>query len=97
MTGIVINGNEIYVSQSAPASAVRAYDKITGALLRTITGTTTQITDVDQCAIYKSELYCANYGTNKVLVFPANGDGDIGPTRVITSGSFNLPIGLCID
>lgn len=93
-----VDGNELIVSHKT--GSIVSYDKNTGAVLRTITGASTQMDAIwtEQVVVYKDEIYAAAYLTQKVLVFPRNGNGNVAPTRVITGANtlFAQPIGLFI-
>lgn len=80
-TGVVVEGNEVFVSNKD--GAITVYNKTTGAPLRKIAGAATQLTELYQCSVADGELFCGSYLADKVLVFPANADGNVAPTRVI--------------
>ncbi len=86
--GLYINGNDLIVAQGS--NAIRTFDKTTGALLRTIAGESTQLGFPDQCALHGGELYCADYDSSALLVFPVAADGNVAPTRVVSGANTKL-------
>jgi hypothetical protein len=78
-TGLLVSGNELFVF-SKPG-AITVYDKTTGTQLRQIAGPLTEISELYQCSVSDNELFCASYLQDRVVVFPANGNGNIAPTR----------------
>ncbi len=80
-TGITISGSELFVASKV--GEVTVYDKKTGAQLRKLAGAATQLTELYQCSVNGSELFCASYINDRMVVFPANASGNVAPTRVV--------------
>lgn len=91
--GLLVNGNELFVMGGG---AVTVFDKTTKAQLRKIAGLSTMLTYSEQCVIVGAELVCASYNDSKLYAFPVSGNGNIAPTRTITSSAFSGPVGLCV-
>jgi hypothetical protein len=81
VTGLTVSGNELFVFSKV--GEITVFDKMTGTQLRKIAGSNTQDTELYQCSIADGEIFCSSYALDRVVVYPANGDGNIAPTRVL--------------
>ena len=81
VTGLTVAGNELFVFSKV--GEITVFDKMTGTQLRKISGSNTQDTELYQCSLADGEIFCSSYALDRVVVFPANGDGNIPPTRVL--------------
>ena len=93
-TGVVANGNELFVG--GLDGSVTVYHRTTKAQLRKISGPATLLGDnVYQCALGGDELFCASYDNGRIDVFPANASGNVAPKRTIEG--LSGPVTVVID
>ena len=81
VTGLTVSGNELFVFSKV--GEITVFDKMTGTQLRKIAGSNTQDTELYQCSLADGEIFCSSYALDRVVVYPANGDGNIAPKRVL--------------
>lgn len=81
VTGMTTSGNELFAVTKL--GEIIVFNKMTGAQLRKIVGMDTQTKELYQCSVNDAELFCSSYSVDRVVVFPANGNGDVMPTRTI--------------
>lgn len=81
-SGIIVNGAELYVG--GLDGTIKVYNRTTKALLRTLSGAATTLgTLLYQCAVADTELFCASYDNERILVFPTTANGNVAPKRAI--------------